>query len=42
LYCEAEQIPDNLCEEIEEMKMGPKDDPKGRTKRLVEEFGWEK
>jgi len=42
LYCVADTLQDGLPDEIEKGKINPKDDPKERGKRLVEEFGWEK
>ena len=33
---------ENLPEAIDEGRIGPRDDPKGRGKILSEEFGWDK
>jgi elongation factor 2 len=42
LYVTAEPLADGLPELIEKGDMGPKDDPKIRAKRLMEEFNWDK
>jgi elongation factor 2 len=42
LYVTAEPLQDGIPELIEKGDMGPKDDPKVRSKKLIEEFGWEK
>jgi elongation factor 2 len=41
-YGTAEPISQELCTVIEKGEMGPKDDLKGRAKRLVDEFSWSK
>jgi hypothetical protein len=33
---------DGLAEAIDEGKVGPRDDPKVRTKIMVDDFGWDK
>lgn len=33
---------DGLAEAIDEGKIGPRDDPKVRSKTMSEEFGWDK
>ena len=42
LYCVAEPMADGLPELIEKGDIGPKDDPKVRGKKLVDDFGWDK
>lgn len=42
LYLQARPLEDGLAEAIDEGKVGPRDDPKLRTKVLSEEFGWDK
>jgi len=42
LYIQARPLEDRLPEAIDEGKLGPRDDPKNRTKILTEEFGWDK
>jgi len=42
LYVTAEPLQEGIPELIEKGDMGPKDDPKIRSKKLVEEFGWDK
>jgi len=42
LYCTATPLPDGLPDEIEKGKVNPKDDPKERGKKLVEEYGFDK
>ncbi|GMH39926.1 hypothetical protein BSKO_07830 [Bryopsis sp. KO-2023] len=42
LYMSARPLEDGLPEAIDEGKVGPRDDPKVRTKILSEEFGWDK
>jgi len=42
LYCVAEPLPDGLPDEIEKGTVNPKDDPKERGKKLIDEYGWEK
>jgi elongation factor 2 len=41
-YGTAEPLSKELCEIIEKGEMGPRDDLKGRAKRLVDEFSWTK
>jgi len=42
LYFEARPLESGLPEAIDEGKVGPRDDPKIRSKILSEEFGWDK
>ncbi|GJN18241.1 hypothetical protein PR202_gb05381 [Eleusine coracana subsp. coracana] len=42
LYMEARPMEDGLAEAIDEGHVGPRDDPKVRSKILSEEFGWDK
>jgi elongation factor 2 len=42
LYMEARPLEDGLSEAIDEGRIGPRDDPKTRSKILSEEFGWDK
>lgn len=42
LYFEARPLESGLPEAIDEGKVGPRDDPKARTKILSEDFGWDK
>ncbi|EFJ20382.1 hypothetical protein SELMODRAFT_418246 [Selaginella moellendorffii] len=42
LYFEARPLEDGLAEAIDDGKVGPRDDPKVRSKILAEEFGWDK
>ncbi|KAI8476985.1 MAG: elongation factor 2 [Monoraphidium minutum] len=42
LYLQARPMEDGLAEAIDEGRIGPKDDPKIRTKTMSEEFGWDK
>lgn len=42
LYLQARPLEDGLSEAIDEGRVGPRDDPKVRTKTLSEEFGWDK
>ncbi|KAJ1430755.1 Tr-type G domain, conserved site [Sesbania bispinosa] len=42
LYMEARPMEDGLAEAIDDGKIGPRDDPKNRSKILSEEFGWDK
>jgi hypothetical protein len=39
---QARPLEDGLSEAIDEGKIGPRDDPKVRSKILSEEFGWDK
>ena len=39
---QARPMEDGLAEAVDEGKVGPRDDPKGRSKILAEEFGWDK
>jgi len=39
---QARPIEDGLAEAIDEGRVGPRDDPKIRSKILSEEFGWDK
>eukprot|EP00803_Ostreobium_quekettii_P007249 evm.model.scf_1627.1 EVM.evm.TU.scf_1627.1 scf_1627:5728-11865(-) len=42
LYLSARPMEDGLAEAIDEGKIGPRDDPKVRTRILSDEFGWDK
>nr|TKW39417.1 hypothetical protein SEVIR_1G177640v2 [Setaria viridis] len=42
LYMEARPLEEGLPEAIDEGRIGPRDDPKVRSKILSEEFGWDK
>lgn len=42
LYLQAAPLEDGLAEAIDEGKVGPRDDPKLRTKILSEEYNWDK
>ncbi|GJV42161.1 elongation factor 2 [Tanacetum coccineum] len=42
LYMEARPMEEGLAEAIDEGRIGPRDDPKARSKILSEEFGWDK
>jgi elongation factor 2 len=42
LYMEARPLEDGLAEAIDDERVGPRDDPKVRSKILSEEFGWDK
>ena len=42
LPVQARPIEDGLAEAIDEGRVGPRDDPKIRSKILAEEFGWDK
>ncbi|KAL6899126.1 hypothetical protein ACP4OV_005784 [Aristida adscensionis] len=42
LYMEARPLEEGLAEAIDEGRIGPRDDPKVRSKILSEEFGWDK
>jgi len=42
LYMEARPLEDGLAEAIDDGRIGPRDDPKVRSKILAEEFGWDK
>ncbi|KAK8540536.1 hypothetical protein V6N13_056674 [Hibiscus sabdariffa] len=42
LYMEARPLEEGLGEAIDEGRIGPRDDPKIRSKVLAEEFGWDK
>ncbi|KAG2310022.1 hypothetical protein Bca52824_021579 [Brassica carinata] len=42
LYMEARPLEEGLAEAIDEGRIGPRDDPKIRSKILAEEFGWDK
>jgi len=42
LYLQARPMEDGLAEAIDEGKVGPRDDPKIRSKLLAEDFGWDK
>ncbi|XP_022039618.1 elongation factor 2 [Helianthus annuus] len=42
LYMEARPLEEGLAEAIDEGRIGPRDDPKARSKILSEEFKWDK
>jgi len=42
IYAKAVPLAENLPEDIEKGKVGPKDDPKERAKYLSEEYEWDK
>ncbi|VFQ77244.1 unnamed protein product [Cuscuta campestris] len=42
LYMETRPMEEGLAEAIDEGRIGPRDDPKVRSKILSEEFGWDK
>ncbi|KAL0320966.1 UNVERIFIED_CONTAM: Elongation factor 2 [Sesamum radiatum] len=42
LYMEARPLEEGLAESIDEGRIGPRDDPKVRSKILAEEFKWDK
>ncbi|KAK9937519.1 hypothetical protein M0R45_014301 [Rubus argutus] len=42
LYMEARPLEEGLPEAIDDGRIGPRDDPKTRSKILAEEFGWDK
>ncbi|KAK9937516.1 hypothetical protein M0R45_014298 [Rubus argutus] len=42
LYMEARPLEEGLPEAIDDGRIGPRDDPKIRSKILAEEFGWDK
>ncbi len=42
LYFEARPLEEGLAEAIDDGRIGPRDDPKVRSKVLAEEFGWDK
>jgi len=41
LFCVARPLEEKLPELIDDGKIGPRDDPKNRARRLAEEFGWD-
>ncbi len=42
LYFEARCLEEGLAEAIDDGRIGPRDDPKVRSKVLAEDFGWDK
>jgi elongation factor 2 len=42
LFCTAQPLEEGLPDAIEKGEVGPRDDPKLRTKKLVDDFGWDK
>jgi len=42
IYLQARPLEEGLAEAIDEGKVGPRDDPKTRSKILCDEFGWDK
>jgi elongation factor 2 len=41
IFCTAAPLGDELSQEIEDEKISPKQDPKERKKRLVDEYSWD-
>jgi elongation factor 2 len=41
IFCTASPLGDELSQEIEDEKISPKQDPKERKKRLVDEYSWD-
>lgn len=42
IYLQARPMEDGLAEAVDDGKVGPRDDPKARSKVLSEDFGWDK
>lgn len=42
IHAKAEPLAEGFAEEVEEGKIGPKDDVKERAKYLNDNFGWDK
>jgi elongation factor 2 len=42
IYCTASPMEDGLADLIDKGDLGPKDDPKIRSRILIDDFGWEK
>lgn len=42
IYAIAEPMVEELADDIEKGKVGPKDDPKQRAKYLAEHYQWDK
>jgi len=42
LYSTAEPLADELTEKIEKGDIGPNEDPKERSRKLVQDYNWEK
>jgi elongation factor 2 len=42
LYMKAAPLAEGLAEDIDNDKISSKEDPKERSKKLVENYGWEK
>jgi elongation factor 2 len=41
LYCTAEPVAEEMTKDIEAGNLGPKDEPKLRTRKLVDKYGWD-
>jgi elongation factor 2 len=41
LYCEAAQLEDAICDDIEEGKISARDDPKIRARYMADTYGWD-
>lgn len=41
LYCEAAQLEDAICDDIEEGKINSRDDPKIRARYMADTYGWD-
>ena len=42
LYCTAEPLNEELADKIENGDICPNDDPKERSRKLVQDYGWDK
>lgn len=42
IYAQAINLEEGLAEDMEDLKVGPKDDPKLRGKYLEEKYGWDR
>lgn len=42
MFSKAVPLEDGLPDAIENGDVGPKDDPKNRSKKLCDDFGWDK
>jgi elongation factor 2 len=42
IFCRAQPLDEELAELIEKGTIGPKSEPKERSKKLMDDFGWEK
>src|SRR3546814_7314373 len=41
LYCEATQLEDGICNDIEDGKINQRDDPKLRARYMADTYGWD-